>query len=68
MALPVHYQYDIFEAKPDKIDLVECKVDSACKTLDKVRRGTYASINEARKRIVELESRLEILERNICHG
>jgi hypothetical protein len=33
---------------------------------DRVRKGTYAGINELRKMIVEMHSDLEILKRNIC--
>lgn len=33
-----------------------------------VRRGTYAMINEQRKRIEELEARLSHIERGLCYG
>lgn len=38
------------------------------KTLDKVRKGTYANINEMRRGVEDLKSRLEIIEKNICQG
>ena len=33
---------------------------------DKVRKGTYASINEIKKKQLELDERLAILEHNLC--
>lgn len=35
-------------------------------SLDKIRRGTYAEINQLKKVCVELSARQEIIERNIC--
>jgi hypothetical protein len=34
---------------------------------NKVRKGLYAENGALKKRVTELESRLEILERHICH-
>lgn len=52
----------------------ECEIDSLRKTVlevkvssDKVRRGTYARINEMSKECSDLKARLEILERYICN-
>jgi hypothetical protein len=46
----------------------EIEVESLRKTLDKVRKGTYARLNELAKENADLKSRLEILEKNICKG
>lgn len=53
----------------------ECEMDALRKSVneirlssDKVRKGTYASINSIKKECDEVKIRLEILERNICNG
>jgi len=35
---------------------------------EKVRKGTYARLNEVTKECNQLKERLEILERYICHA
>ena len=62
-------QYNIFETREESEEraLLE-HVKKLEDSLGKVRRGTYARIGDQNKRILELESRLEILERNICYG
>lgn len=59
-------QMDIFESKPTEMDFLKAELNSARLTLDKVRKGTYASINELKKENFDLKNRLDILERNIC--
>ena len=61
-------QFNFFEEKPSEIDLLKIDIKNAVDILHKVRRGTYASINELKKENFDLKSRLEILERNICNG
>lgn len=46
----------------------EIELETLRKTLDKVRKGTYARLNELAKENVDLKDRLEILEKNICKG
>lgn len=58
----LQYQLDMFKTHE------ESRVDAIQATLDKVRRGTYASINEVKRECIDLKSRLEIIERNICKG
>jgi uncharacterized protein Yka (UPF0111/DUF47 family) len=53
-------QFDLFKSRE------EAEVDCLRRTLDRVRKGTYAEINTLRKRIVELEEKQAIIERNIC--
>ena len=62
-------QLDLF--KTDQ----ECDMDSLRRTVqevklssDKVRKGTYARINEMSKECADLKGRLEIIERHICRG
>jgi hypothetical protein len=61
-------QYDLFKPIPDDIQVCQIEVKAVRTSLDKVRRGTYASINELKKENYDLKCRLEILERNICNG
>jgi hypothetical protein len=61
-------QFDIFETKPTEMDFIKADLEAARKTLDKVRKGTYASINELKKENWDLKLRLDIIERNICKG
>jgi hypothetical protein len=63
------FQLDLFKTEQ------ECELDSMRKTIeevrissDKVRRGMYARLGELTKECYELRERLEIMERNICHG
>lgn len=53
----------------------ECEILMLKKTIeevklssDKVRKGTYARINELNKECVNIKVRLEIIESNICKG
>jgi len=46
----------------------EIEIEKIKKTLDKVRKGTYANINEMKRGVEELKNRLEIIEKNICKG
>ena len=46
----------------------EIELETLRKTLDKVRKGTYARLNELAKENANLKDRLEILEKNICKG
>jgi len=59
-------QYDLFERKPTELEELRIEIASVKKSADKVRRGTYASINELRKENFELRNMVELLVRNIC--
>jgi hypothetical protein len=61
-------QYDLFKPIPNEMEVCHIEVEAVRTSLNKVRRGTYASINELKKENYELKCRLEILERNICYG
>jgi hypothetical protein len=61
-------QFDLFEPIPDETELLRLDLEAVALSADKVRKGTYAEINRVKKRILELESRMEIIERNICKG
>ena len=63
------FQLDIFETKEESeaAALRRGQVDIK-KSLDKIRRGTYAEINLLKKVCVELSARQDIIERGICQG
>jgi len=60
--MAVLIQYDFFK------DPLECQIEATSSSLEKVRKGTYAKINELKKECNELKTRLEILERYICQS
>lgn len=60
-------QYDLFKTKEEcEIEAMEKKIVDLEKTLHKVRKGTFALIGELRKKNLDLNDRLKIIERNIC--
>ena len=61
-------QFDLFEERPSEIDLLRADIVAIKNSSDKVRKGAYANINELKKRCLDLEMRLEILECHICNG
>ena len=58
------YQYEFFKAAEFK--MLEEELDKVSKSADKVRRGTYANINELRKMIVEMKEDVDIIKRHLC--
>lgn len=60
-------QYDFFkEIQESEIEMLRKELAKVSASAHAVRRGTYAMINEQRKKIDDLENRLAIIERNIC--
>lgn len=66
MALQIDFQYDLFEPKPSEFELLKLEVEKIKLSSDKVRKGAYSAIGELKKRVFELEERLQIIERHIC--
>ena len=67
----VEFQYDLFETPQERlmrmrVEEVEQKLAKSVKTLDKVRKGTYANINELNATLQDIRARLDLIERNIC--
>lgn len=62
-------QLDFFQTK-EEAEIAEIRrlLEQVRQSSDKVRRGTYARLNELAKENLDLKLRLEILERNICKG
>jgi hypothetical protein len=61
-------QFDLFEEKPSELELLRKDIAAVGESATKVRKGTYAAIGELKTRVLSLEERLELLERNICKG
>lgn len=61
-------QYDMFLPAPDELDFLKADVKEAVALIHRVRKGQYAKIGEMMKMFLNIQERLEILERNICKG
>ncbi len=62
-------QLDFFKSENEcEMDALRRDLEKIRRSSDNVRKGTYAKINEYGKRTIDLELRLEILERHICKG
>lgn len=67
------FQLDIFETPEQRLrrmrfEALEARQKATAASLDRVRKGTYASINELRRHIGDVEQRLEYIESAICRG
>ena len=63
----VAIQLDFFKTEEEcELETLRRLCEDVKKSTDKVRKGTYARINEIRKECEDLRIRLEIMERNIC--
>lgn len=59
-------QLDFFQPTADEMNAT--RIEEVKKSLDRVRKGTYASIGEMNKRLMRVEELLENLTRHICRG
>lgn len=60
-------QYDLFRSRQEcELEALRNEIAKVRVSSDKVRRGTYARLNEQKKLVDEMMSRMEIIERNIC--
>jgi len=63
----IELQFDLFRsAEETELDTLRKTIEDIKKSSDKVRKGTYARLNEVAKECQELKSRLEIIEKHIC--
>lgn len=63
------YQLDFWKTEEEsRLEAIEERVKSVKESSDKVRRGIYARHGELYKKYVDVEERLQILERNICQS
>lgn len=71
MSKVVEFQYDLFESHSERVLRLRIEESEAlAKTtkisLDRVRKGSYARMNELSTQIEELSRRLDIIEKAIC--
>lgn len=60
-------QLTLFD-ETDDITVLRIELRAMRETSEKVRKSLYARHNELAKMYLELNQRLDIIERNICHG
>lgn len=61
-------QFDFFEPIPSEEEMLRLDIKAIEESTGKVRRKLFAENGALKKRMLELEYRLEILEINICRG
>ena len=61
-------QFDLFKPKPTNEEMLKADIEAVRESSDKVRKALFGRNGALQKRMLELETRLEILERNICKG
>lgn len=62
-------QFDFFKSEEEsELEALGKRVEAIGVSSNKVRKSLYARNNELEKRCLELETRLEIIEKNICRG
>jgi len=62
-------QYDFWKEPVDsEVEMLRKELAKVSASGHAVRRGTYALINEQRKKIDELTERLTYIERGLCYG
>ncbi len=67
--MAIVYQLDFFESSnTTELKAVERVIGALKESQDRVRKGTYARLNEQGKDIKMVIERLDLLERNICRG
>ena len=65
----VAIQLDFWEtAEQSELNALRNLFEKDHKTLEKVRKSTYAKINKTDQVVADIDARLTILERNICKG
>lgn len=61
-------QLEFFPSERSDIDCLKEDVKIFKESNDKVRKSMFARHSELARKYTELHDRLQILERNICHG
>jgi len=59
-------QLEFFVTELSEIDVLKTDVQSVKESNDKVRKSMFARHGELARKYMELNERLQILERNIC--
>jgi hypothetical protein len=62
-------QLDFFKnAEESEMEALRAEFNAVKKSTERVRKGVFVRHNELAKICTDLQSRLDILERNICKG
>ncbi len=61
-------QYDLFEDVRSEKDMLKEEIQAIKDSSDKVRKGIFAKHGQLAKMYLDINNRLEIIERNICKG
>lgn len=65
--MSIVYQLDLFKTSEEtRLETMEENIIKTSKSLDKVRKGTFARLNELEQMVKDLKERLEIMEKHIC--
>lgn len=59
-------QYDLFDEPGNEYDAIKRSVDEVKFSCEKTRKGMFVRHNELSRLYVELNHRLDIIEKNIC--
>ncbi|MHB1059980.1 MAG: hypothetical protein ACYC0F_19125 [Rhodanobacter sp.] len=63
----IQIQLDFFRSSEEsELIALRDELRKTKESLDKVRKGTYARLNEQGKKVCDLEVRMNIIERGIC--
>ncbi len=63
------HQLDFFlDTEESRLASIEFDIEETRKSLHKVRRGTYARLNELESLVKDICDRQRIIERNICNA
>ena len=60
-------QFDLFKSKEDsELDSLRKYCEEIHESTHKVRKGIFAKHGELNKKYIDLEERLQIIEKNLC--
>ena len=63
------YQLDFFKSEEEsEIDSLRDRIDSVKESNDKVRKKLFSENGKLTKRILDLEEKMNIIEKNLCKG
>lgn len=62
------YQLEFLFEEKSELDYIRDDMKSVKESSDKVRKGIFAKHSELVKKYLELNERMQIIERNICYG
>ena len=61
-------QYDLFEERPSEVDELRMQVKAYKESSDRVRRGIFAKHGDLVKRMMDIEGRMQAIEKGLCQS